>query len=286
LPCQAIDDGVEEEEEEERKPSRKKVRKRKRKDDDDGSGASTSTAGNSATATEPAPPKKRRGRPPLDKTIIPSISKHKKQMKKLMTIVIKYTDRDGRILSGPFMKLPSKQELPHYYNIIKKPMDIKKIQQRLDENKYAGFDDLERDFIQMCRNAQKYNEELSLIHEDSIVLEKVFVNARARLEQDTDPVDDEEEEEEEETTEETTEGQNACLFQTVSDKSKSEVSMCQPAVEEEGGHSDNDSMKVRIKLKGRKSESSGRKSIKKSEKKITVVETAEVVTMVADTASF
>ena len=49
----------------------------------------------------------------------------------------------------------------------------------------------------MCRNAQKYNEELSLIYEDSIVLEKVFVNARARLEQDTDPGDDDEEEEEE-----------------------------------------------------------------------------------------
>jgi hypothetical protein len=33
------------------------------------------------------------------------------------------------------MKLPSKQELPDYYNIIKKPIDIKKIQQRLEENK-------------------------------------------------------------------------------------------------------------------------------------------------------
>lgn len=42
---------------------------------------------------------------------------------------------DGRTLSGPFMKLPSKQELPDYYNIIKKPIDIKKIQQRLEENK-------------------------------------------------------------------------------------------------------------------------------------------------------
>jgi hypothetical protein len=35
------------------------------------------------------------------------------------------------------MKLPSKQELPDYYNIIKKPIDIKKIQQRLEENKVS-----------------------------------------------------------------------------------------------------------------------------------------------------
>ena len=34
----------------------------------------------------------------------------------------------------------------------------------------------------MCKNAQAYNEEASLIHEDSIVLERVFANARAKVE--------------------------------------------------------------------------------------------------------
>jgi hypothetical protein len=67
---------------------------------------------------------------------------------------------------------------------------------------YNSFDDLERDFIQMCHNAQKYNEEASLIHEDSIVLETVFANARVRLEQDSEPAEEEEEEEEEEEGEE------------------------------------------------------------------------------------
>jgi hypothetical protein len=50
----------------------------------------------------------------------------------------------------------------------------------------------------MCRNAQKYNEEASLIHEDSIVLETVFANARIRLEQDSEPAEEDEEEEGEE----------------------------------------------------------------------------------------
>ncbi|KDR13344.1 ATP-dependent helicase brm [Zootermopsis nevadensis] len=67
---------------------------------------------------------------------------------------------------------------------------------------YSSFFDLERDFIQMCRNAQKYNEEASLIHEDSIVLETVFANARVRLEQDSEPAEEEDEEEEEEEGEE------------------------------------------------------------------------------------
>lgn len=35
----------------------------------------------------------------------------------------------------------------------------------------------------MCKNAQIYNEEASLIHEDSIVLQSVFTNARQRMEQ-------------------------------------------------------------------------------------------------------
>nr|CAD7452587.1 unnamed protein product [Timema tahoe] len=152
----AIDDGLEEEEEEEEeKASRKKVRKCKRKEEED-----------SHVASEHI--KKKRGRPPLDKSNPGPDKKTKKLMKRLMNIVIKYTDRDGRTLSEPFMKLPSKRELPDYYDIIKKPLDLKKIIQRLDENK-------------------KYNEEASLIHEDSIVLENVFLNARAKLEQENEP---------------------------------------------------------------------------------------------------
>lgn len=37
--------------------------------------------------------------------------------------------------------------------------------------------------MQLCKNAQTYNEEASLIHEDSIVLQSVFTNARQRLEE-------------------------------------------------------------------------------------------------------
>jgi SWI/SNF-related matrix-associated actin-dependent regulator of chromatin subfamily A protein 2/4 len=33
------------------------------------------------------------------------------------------------------MKLPSRRELPDYYEIIKKPLDIKKILQRIDDGK-------------------------------------------------------------------------------------------------------------------------------------------------------
>ncbi|XP_047104196.1 ATP-dependent helicase brm-like [Schistocerca piceifrons] len=106
----------------------------------------------------------------------------KLQMKELLDVVIGYADSDGRYISEPFMELPSRKELPDYYKIIRRPLDIKKLKQRIEDNKYVSMNDLAKDFILMCRNAQKYNEEGSLIYEDSIVLERVFTVARQRME--------------------------------------------------------------------------------------------------------
>ena len=38
-----------------------------------------------------------------------------------------YKDETGRSVSDIFMLLPTKRELPEYYQIIKKPIDLKKI---------------------------------------------------------------------------------------------------------------------------------------------------------------
>ncbi|PSN30883.1 ATP-dependent helicase brm [Blattella germanica] len=126
---EAIDEAgedFEEEEEEEEKKMRKKTRKRRKKgDDDDEEEAIQNKKRRSAAAT-------------TSTAMTPSVDPRlKRQMKKLMNIVIKYTDSDGRVLSEPFMKLPSRRELPDYYEIIKKPLDIKKILQRIDEGKVS-----------------------------------------------------------------------------------------------------------------------------------------------------
>ncbi|KAL3278288.1 hypothetical protein HHI36_013622 [Cryptolaemus montrouzieri] len=161
----AIDEGgdYEDEEEEEEKSKKKRGRKRRKKDDSD---------------TEVGTSSKKRSK------ISNADLKLKKQMKKLMSIVTKYTDSDGRLLSEPFMKLPPKKDYPDYYEIIKKPLDINKILNRIEDGKYSDMADLERDFMLLCQNAQIYNEEASLIHEDSIVLQSVFTNAKQRLETD------------------------------------------------------------------------------------------------------
>ncbi|KAK1124104.1 hypothetical protein K0M31_007127 [Melipona bicolor] len=194
------DDGAEYEEEEEDDKKKKKTRKRKKKGEED---------------DEPMP-KKRRG---TGSSIDP---KMKRAMKKLLMVVVNYTDStDGRLLSEPFMKLPSRRELPDYYEIIKKPLTINKLLQKIEEGKYADFDDLEKDFMQLCKNAQIYNEEASLIHEDSIVLQSVFTNARQRIEE---------------------EGNNSDM----DDKGEGE----------EGSDADS-SVRMKIKLKGRKGEGRG-----------------------------
>merc|ERR1712008_534871 len=64
-----------------------------------------------------------------------AMKKLAKQMRKLIEIVIQYEDQDGRILSDPFMKLPSRKELPDYYEVIRKPVDITKILTKIDDGK-------------------------------------------------------------------------------------------------------------------------------------------------------
>ena len=109
----------------------------------------------------------------------------KKKMRKLMDIIMKYEDNqdggDGRVLSLPFMKLPTRKELPDYYKVIQKPVDITKILTKIENDKYKDMDDLEKDFMLLCTNTQKYNQDGSLIHEDSIVLQSVFNSAREKL---------------------------------------------------------------------------------------------------------
>ncbi|XP_014291998.1 ATP-dependent helicase brm isoform X3 [Halyomorpha halys] len=166
----AIDDNVDDfDDEEEEEVKTKKRGKRRRRGEEDEEDAGTS---------------KRR-------KYSPSENKLRRRMRNLMNIVVKYTDSDSRVLSEPFMKLPSRHKYPDYYELIKKPIDIKRILAKVDECKYGDMDELEKDFMQLCKNAQTYNEEASLIYEDSIVLESVFSNARQKVEQDADSDDDE-----------------------------------------------------------------------------------------------
>ncbi|XP_045889796.1 probable global transcription activator SNF2L2 isoform X1 [Micropterus dolomieu] len=180
----AIEDGNLEEMEEE---IRLKKRKRKRRQDKDSS--SRDDGGTKA--------KKKRGRPPAEK-LSPNPPKLTKQMNTIIDTVINYRDGSGRQLSEVFVQLPSRKELPEYYELIRKPVDFKKIKDRVRNHKYRNVGDLEKDVMLLCHNAQTFNLEGSQIYEDSIVLQSVFKSARQKIAKDEESEDDSDEDDEEE----------------------------------------------------------------------------------------
>ncbi|CAF4816182.1 unnamed protein product, partial [Rotaria magnacalcarata] len=62
-----------------------------------------------------------------------------------------------RVLSKPFMRLPTQKELPEYYETIKNPVDFNKIKKKLGENRYRSLNEIEADVMLLCKNAQEFN---------------------------------------------------------------------------------------------------------------------------------
>lgn len=54
--------------------------------------------------------------------------------------------------------------MPSYYEVIKKPIDLDKIQQRIQNEQYANFEEAIDDFGQMFENAAAFNEPTSDIY--------------------------------------------------------------------------------------------------------------------------
>ncbi|KAK3800671.1 hypothetical protein RRG08_003077 [Elysia crispata] len=92
-----------------------------------------------------------------------------------------YQDRSGRALSTPFIKLPNKTDYPDYYEVIKKPIDMLRIQQKMSVSQYENVEDMVADFVQMFDNACKYNEPESVIYKDALTLQRVCFQKKLDL---------------------------------------------------------------------------------------------------------
>ncbi|CAD6994057.1 unnamed protein product [Ceratitis capitata] len=86
-----------------------------------------------------------------------------------------------RQLSLIFTKLPSKSEYPDYYDIIKEPIDMERIAQKLKQGSYESVDELGADFLLMLENACKYNEPDSQIYKDALVLQQLTLQLKQSL---------------------------------------------------------------------------------------------------------
>lgn len=82
---------------------------------------------------------------------------------------------DRRMLCTQFQLLPSKKLYPDYYDIIEHPIDLKFIATKIQTSAYLSLNELEKDFLQMVKNACTFNEPGSQIYKDAKTLKKIFL---------------------------------------------------------------------------------------------------------------
>ncbi|KAL3851884.1 hypothetical protein ACJMK2_015582 [Sinanodonta woodiana] len=103
------------------------------------------------------------------------------RLQELYDSIRDYQDSRGRVLITPFMKLPLKSDYPDYYEVIKRPVDMLHIQQKMQTSKYETVEDMVADFVQMFDNACKYNEPDSLIYKDALTLQRLCLEKKMEL---------------------------------------------------------------------------------------------------------
>jgi hypothetical protein len=83
-----------------------------------------------------------------------------KTLHNLIQTIKNHSDQHGRVLSTAFQALPSKVDYPDYYEIIQRPIDLRRIESR----QYSSIEELSSDLQLMFDNACLYNEPGSTIY--------------------------------------------------------------------------------------------------------------------------
>uniref|UniRef100_A0A4W6G1J9 Protein polybromo-1 n=1 Tax=Lates calcarifer TaxID=8187 RepID=A0A4W6G1J9_LATCA len=96
----------------------------------------------------------------------------KEILEQLLDAVVSYTEPTGRLVSELFQKLPSKMQYPDYYAIIKEPIDLKIIAQKIQLGHYRGVSAMAKDIDLLVKNAKTYNEPGSQVFKVSVFLHK------------------------------------------------------------------------------------------------------------------
>uniref|UniRef100_A0A3B4YQ06 Protein polybromo-1 n=1 Tax=Seriola lalandi dorsalis TaxID=1841481 RepID=A0A3B4YQ06_SERLL len=106
----------------------------------------------------------------------------KEVLEQLLEAIVSHADPSGRLVSELFQKLPSKVHYPDYYAIIKEPIDLRTIAQRIQIGYYKGVNAMAKDIDLMAKNAKTYNEPGSQVFKDANTIKKVFIQRKTELE--------------------------------------------------------------------------------------------------------
>ncbi|XP_073448547.1 protein polybromo-1 isoform X15 [Aquarana catesbeiana] len=105
----------------------------------------------------------------------------KPTLEQLLESVTTATDPNGRIISDLFQKVPSKMHYPDYYAIIKEPIDLKMISQRIQSGYYKSVNAMAKDMDLLAKNAKTYNEPGSQVFKDANNIKKLFAMKKSEI---------------------------------------------------------------------------------------------------------
>ncbi|CAG8972979.1 hypothetical protein HYALB_00008339 [Hymenoscyphus albidus] len=95
---------------------------------------------------------------------------------KLVETIKKTEDKSGRVISTTFLTLPNHRQFPDYYKVIKMPIALDTIQEKLLRREFGNLTQLESYFKRMIANAKEYNQRGSEVYEDAERLRKALSN--------------------------------------------------------------------------------------------------------------
>ncbi|XP_036286809.1 protein polybromo-1 isoform X19 [Pipistrellus kuhlii] len=106
----------------------------------------------------------------------------KEILEQLLEAIVVATNPSGHLISELFQKLPSKVQYPDYYAIIKEPIDLKTIAQRIQNGSYKSIHAMAKDIDLLAKNAKTYNEPGSQVFKDANSIKKIFYMKKSEIE--------------------------------------------------------------------------------------------------------
>lgn len=86
-----------------------------------------------------------------------------------------FTEMQNHPSSWPFMVPINKEEVPDYYEVIKEPMDLGTVENKLENDKYESMDDFIYDCKLIFNNCRQYNGESTTFYKNANKLEKAVI---------------------------------------------------------------------------------------------------------------
>ncbi|PWY65960.1 RSC complex subunit [Aspergillus sclerotioniger CBS 115572] len=106
------------------------------------------------------------------------------QWRSMMGVVLAiydFREEDGHDPSKLFQRSVNKRNVPDYYDIIKEPMALSILKQKINKREYKSILEFVRDCALIPHNAQTYNRPKSQAYEDALVIKDVFITEFRKL---------------------------------------------------------------------------------------------------------